>query len=132
MTPQSAYLMTNLLETVVQSGTATSAQLDRPVAGKTGTTDNDSNACFVGYTADLLASVWFGYDNQADTMRGVYGGNYVAKIWRAVMAKAHANIPPHTFTMPEGLTTLTVCAKSGLLPFCFMSGKRLGPGDFPG
>ncbi|NPV27867.1 MAG: penicillin-binding protein 1A [Firmicutes bacterium] len=131
MTPQVAYLMTNLLETVVQSGTATSAQLDRPVAGKTGTTDDDSNAWFVGYTPDLLAAVWLGYDNQTESMRGVYGGNYAAKIWRAVMAKAHANIPPHTFTMPEGLTTVTVCAKSGLLPSALCPEKDLVQEIFP-
>ncbi|MGI6588888.1 MAG: PBP1A family penicillin-binding protein [Peptococcia bacterium] len=116
MSSQTAYLMSDMLQTVVQSGTAQRAKLpDRPVAGKTGTTSFNVDAWFVGYTPDLVASVWLGYDKK-EKMNGVFGGNYGAPIWKKVMTVAHENIPPSTFPMPEGITTTTVDYKSGLLP----------------
>lgn len=116
MSTQTAYLMSDMLQTVVQSGTAQRAKLpDRPVAGKTGTTSFNVDAWFVGYTPDLVSSVWLGYDKK-EKMSGVFGGNYGAPIWKKVMTVAHQNIPPSTFPEPEGITRLTVDYKSGLLP----------------
>lgn len=116
MSPQSAYLMTDMLQTVVQSGTATRARLeDRPVAGKTGTTSFDVDAWFVGYTPDLVGTIWLGYD-KVENMTGVFGGTAGAPIWSQVMKIAHKNLPPSTFKKPENIVPLTVDYKSGLLP----------------
>ena len=82
MSPQTAYLMNDMLQTVVNSGTGTRAKMpDRPVAGKTGTTSYNVDAWFVGYTPDLVCSVWLGYDKK-ENMSSVYGGNYGAPIWK--------------------------------------------------
>ncbi|MGI6145287.1 MAG: PBP1A family penicillin-binding protein [Clostridia bacterium] len=116
MSPQTAYLMSDMLQTVVTAGTAPRAALpDRPVAGKTGTTSFNVDAWFVGYTPDLVGSVWLGYD-KTENMNNVFGGNYGAPIWKKVMTVAHQDMPPSTFPVPEGITTLTVDYKSGLLP----------------
>lgn len=116
MTPQTAYLMSDMLQTVVTSGTATRAKLpNRPVAGKTGTTSFNVDAWFVGYTPDLVASVWLGYDKK-EKMNNVFGGNYGAPIWKKVMTVAHQNIPVSTFREPGNITTVVVDYKSGLLP----------------
>lgn len=116
MSSQTAYLISDMLQTVVQSGTAQRAKLpDRPVAGKTGTTSFNVDAWFVGYTPDLVASVWLGYDKK-EKMSGVFGGNYGAPIWKKVMTVAHQNIAPSTFPLPEGITAVDVDYKSGLLP----------------
>lgn len=116
MTPQTAYLISDMLQTVVTSGTAQRAKLpDRPVAGKTGTTSFNVDAWFVGYTPDLVASVWLGYDKE-EKMSNVFGGNYGAPIWKKVMTVAHKNLPVSTFREPENITTVTVDYKSGLLP----------------
>jgi penicillin-binding protein 1A len=116
MDPQSAYLMTHLLQSVmVPPGTGARAAFGRPAAGKTGTTNDDTNAWFVGYTPDFAAAVWMGYDNQNMSMKSVYGGNYPGPIWKAVMTKAHEGIPVHSFPVPAGLTEATVCKVSGKL-----------------
>lgn len=118
MDPRSAYLLTSMLESVITSpgGTGQRAYFGRPAAGKTGTTSDDTNAWFVGYTSDLVAAVWMGYDNQSQSMRSVYGGNYPAPLWKAIMQKAHENIPPHDFTSPGGIVSVTICSRSGKLP----------------
>ena len=61
MSPGNAYLLTKVLEQVIQRGTGTAAQIDRPAAGKTGTTNDYVDAWFAGYTPDLVAAVWVGY-----------------------------------------------------------------------
>jgi len=115
MSPQTAYLMTDMLQTVVQAGTGTRARLDRPVAGKTGTTSFDVDAWFVGYTPDLVGAVWLGYD-QVESMGNVFGGTYGAPIWNQVMKVAHEGLPVSSFPRPEGIVELAVDYKSGLLP----------------
>jgi penicillin-binding protein 1A len=115
MSPQSAYLLTDMLRTVVEAGTATKAQMDRPVAGKTGTTSFDVDAWFCGYTPDLVGVVWMGYDKE-EAMSGVYGGTVGAPLWKKVMEVAHQGIPVSEFPVPEGITEVQVDYKSGLLP----------------
>ncbi len=95
--------VTDILTQVVQRGTGTAARLDRPVAGKTGTTDDYTNAWFVGYTPELAASVWVGYANANTPMHDVSGvadvtgGSIPAAIWHDVMAAATASIPVAAF-----------------------------------
>ncbi|MGI9950992.1 PBP1A family penicillin-binding protein [Moorellaceae bacterium AZ2] len=129
MSEQIAYLMTDMLQTVVKSGTGQRAQIGRPVAGKTGTTSlpdlpafrglsGEKDAWFVGYTPELVAAVWMGYD-QTDPqhyLRGVAGGSYPALIWRQVMQEALKGLPVKDFPRPPGIVYADVDAKSGLLP----------------
>ena len=116
MTPQTAYLMTDMLMTAVQSGTGTKARLEgRQVAGKTGTTTLNVDAWFVGYTTDLAAAVWMGYD-QPDNMHNAYGGSYCAPVWKQVMETAHRDLAATNFKMPDGIVSVTIDAKSGMLP----------------
>lgn len=118
MSQQTAYLMTDMLQTVVQAGTGRKAQLDRPVAGKTGTTSFDLDAWFVGYTPDLVGTIWLGFDvyDKNAKMTNVYGGGYGAPIWNKVMQTAHEELPVSDFPLPEGIISIPVDYKSGLLP----------------
>jgi len=116
MKETTAYLTTSMLQSVVQSGTGTNARLaDRPVAGKTGTTDEGKDIWFAGYTPDLVGVVWIGYD-QPTRMSRSYGGTFPAKIWREVMTQAHKDKPVQNFVRPAGIVSATVDKKSGLLP----------------
>ncbi len=100
-----AYEVTKILEQNVQSGTATKSSVGCPSAGKTGTTDNFNDAWFVGYTPKLATSVWVGYPNALQEMRGVHGidvagGTFPAMIWHDFMAVAKGtdcdSFPPPT------------------------------------
>ena len=80
MDATNAFLMTHMLQSVMTSpGTGARAYFGRPAAGKTGTTNDDTNAWFVGYTLDLVAAVWMGFDEQNMSMNNVYGGGYPAR-----------------------------------------------------
>jgi len=123
MSPQTAYLMTDMLQSVVQAGTAKTAQLnDRPVAGKTGTTSFDVDAWFMGYTPDLVGAVWMGYD-KVEAMNNVFGGTNCAPFWKKVMTAAHEKLPASTFPRPEGIVEVVVDYKSGLLPSALTPSK---------
>jgi penicillin-binding protein 1A len=115
MKATTAYIITDMLKSVVESGTGTGAQLSRPVAGKTGTTDEGKDLWFVGYTPELVAAVWIGYD-QPEAMPQAYGGTYPTRIWQEIMSKALSGIPVKNFTVPSGIVSATVDGKSGLLP----------------
>jgi penicillin-binding protein 1A len=116
MKETTAYLITDMLRSVVTSGTGTRAAIANwPVAGKTGTTDDLKDIWFAGYTPELVGVVWIGYDTPTK-MPHSYGGIYPAKIWREVMQQAHQGIKPHGFVQPPGIVTATVDSKSGLLP----------------
>ncbi|MEL7624935.1 MAG: PBP1A family penicillin-binding protein [Clostridiales bacterium] len=115
MSPQTAYLMTDMLVSAVSSGTGTRARLDRPTAGKTGTTSLNVDAWFAGFSPDLAAAVWMGYDI-SEKMPGVFGGTYCAPVWKEIMTVAHRDLPVTNFPVPENIRTVTIDAKSGLLP----------------
>lgn len=117
MDATNAFLMTHMLQSVMTSpGTGARAYFGRPSAGKTGTTNDDTNAWFVGFTPDLVAAVWMGFDEQNISMNNVYGGGYPGTIWKTVMTKAHAGLPARSFPTPPGLTYVNVCKESGKLP----------------
>ncbi|MBU4532029.1 MAG: PBP1A family penicillin-binding protein [Eubacteriales bacterium] len=118
MKATTAYLITDMLRTVVTQGTGTRARMgNRPVAGKTGTTDKRENIWFAGYTPELVGVVWIGHDDQNKSLPvGAYGGVFGAQIWHEVMTKALAGVPVRNFPQPGGLVTATVDSKSGLLP----------------
>jgi penicillin-binding protein 1A len=107
-----AYVMTSMLESVITSGTGyPNAVLDRPAAGKTGTTSDFHDAWFVGYTADdLVAAVWVGNDDN-QPMRESYGGNVPAKTWAYFMKRALAHTPKRKFPVPVGeVRVMTLCS----------------------
>ena len=98
-----AYMMTNMLESVVKHGTGTKAYFGRPAAGKTGTTDDEKDAWFAGYTPELVTVVWIGDDSGAENLRGITGGQTPAIIWREYMQSVLANTPASNFPVPDGV-----------------------------
>ncbi|MBR0290002.1 MAG: hypothetical protein IJQ82_13590, partial [Selenomonadaceae bacterium] len=96
ITPESAAELTSMLEDVIAKGTGKSAAIGRPAAGKTGTTSDYKDAWFVGYTPDLVASVWIGCDDGSE-LDGIMGGGLPATIWSHFMQNALLNVPAHDF-----------------------------------
>lgn len=93
MSPRAARLLTGMMEEVIRQGTGRRAALDRPAAGKTGTTQAARDAWFIGFTADYVVGVWMGYDDNTP-LSGVTGGGLPAEIWREVMVGLHEGLPP--------------------------------------
>ena len=94
-----AAIITDMLESVITGGTGGNAAIGRPAAGKTGTTDDEKDAWFVGYTPDLVAAVWIGDDYGSETL-GITGGSTPAVMWRQFMSAALANTPASDFNVP--------------------------------
>ena len=94
-----AAIITDMLESVISGGTGGNAAIGRPAAGKTGTTDDEKDAWFVGYTPDLVAAVWIGDDYGSETL-GITGGSTPAVMWGQFMANALANTPASDFSVP--------------------------------
>jgi penicillin-binding protein 1A len=128
-----AAVVNSILQDAVRYGTGRAARIDRPQAGKTGTTDDYADAWFCGYTPDLSAAVWVGYTEGRIPMRSVhgitvYGGTFPAQIWKKFMEKALADVPPSAFPEAEfgadedesEWVSVTICTESGMkaTPFC--------------
>lgn len=105
ISPQTAYLMTNLLQGVIEEGTGSRAkQLGRPAAGKTGTTNELKDAWFIGYTPNLMAGVWLGYDDHNVSLgKGETGGRAACPIWLYFMEQALKDEPVLAFKIPPGI-----------------------------
>ena len=108
---QAAYIIKDLLKSVVQNGTATYCKISGiDVAAKTGTTNSNYDKWLCGFTNYYTASCWYGFDQNEE----VTGSNNVAgKIWSAVMSKVHSGKSASTFSMPSGIITETICKNSG-------------------
>ncbi len=132
MSPQNAYIMTDILKGVVSEtrsgwlsnwGTGWRAVLEDPawpVAGKTGTTDDTVDIWWVGFTPKYIGTVWLGFD-QPENMSDLLGvsmssGIYPVQIWKDIMDSIHRDMEPEEFARPEGLVERTVCIKSGKIP----------------
>ncbi len=101
---KTAYLMTDILEGVVRQGTGTAARaLNRPCAGKTGTTNDFNDAWFLGYTPSVLTGVWVGYDDHSSLGKGEEGAHAACPIWVDFMKQYLKDKPVETFTVPEGI-----------------------------
>jgi len=112
-----AYIMTNLLEGVVQHGTGRRVKaLKRPAAGKTGTTNNLFDAWFVGYTPEYITGVWVGLDEEAPMGHGETGSRAASPIWLGFMKRALEGKPVVVFKAPEGVEFAKIDADTGLLP----------------
>ena len=109
----SAWLLTSGMESVVSSGTATRAKVsNQPTAGKTGTTQFDTDIWFCGFTPYYTASIWVGYDDNSRTVSSI---NHTS-IWRAIMEQVHEGLPSGSFEQPDDIVQVAVCSKSGKLP----------------
>jgi penicillin-binding protein 1A len=113
---ETSYIMTNLMESVVTSGTGQRAKaVGRPVAGKTGTTNDMKDAWFIGYVPQLVAGVWVGYDQERSLGSGGSGGQAAAPIWTSFMQRALARTPVQDFAPPENVTFALINPRTGLL-----------------
>jgi penicillin-binding protein 1A len=112
-----AYIMTSLLESVVKEGTGKRVSaLKRPVAGKTGTTNDLQDAWFVGYTPRFISGVWVGYDNGQTLGKGETGSRTASPIWLGFMDAILKHKPVRVFQVPEGVVFAKIDAETGLLP----------------
>lgn len=115
ISPQHAFIMTHLLEGVVQHGTGQRAKiLGRPIAGKTGTSSDYSDAWFIGYTPSLLTGVWVGFDDKTSLGKNETGARAALPIWISFMEVALRNTPIETFTPPQGISLIKVNIETGL------------------
>ena len=99
---RTAARMTEMLTAVIETGTGKAAAIDRPAAGKTGTSQDFRDAVFMGYTRDLVAGVWVGNDDDTPTDR-VTGGALPAKIWADFMIEAHVGKPPRPLSRTDAM-----------------------------
>jgi len=114
LTPQTAFLMTYLLEGVVQSGTGWKAKaLKRPVAGKTGTTDQFLDAWFIGYTPELITGVWVGFDDERSLGENETGSRAASPIWVNFMSKVLRDKPTQDFSIPDGVEFVKIDPRTG-------------------
>ncbi len=117
MSQENAYLTTNMLMDVIQSGTGRRAKrIGRPLAGKTGTTNGYNDAWFVGYAPNLATGVWVGFDSVRTLGRLESGAHAALPIWTEFMEQALRNLPVMTFTIPEGIQFAQVDTTTGDLP----------------
>ena len=113
--PMTAYQITSMMEGVVQRGTALVVrEVGKPIAGKTGTTNDERDAWFVGYAPDLVVGVFVGYDNPRPMGRGSTGGQLAAPIFTEFMKAALNEKPAVEFRVPDGIKLIPIDRKSGL------------------
>jgi len=113
--PMSAYQITSMMEGVVQRGTATVLRdVGKPVAGKTGTTNDEKDAWFIGFTPDLVAGVYIGYDKPRHLGNSATGGHVAAPIVRDFFRAALVDKPAVPFRVPPGIKLVPVDPKTGL------------------
>jgi penicillin-binding protein 1A len=117
ISPQTAYIMTHILQGVVEEGTGKKArELGRPAAGKTGTTNELKDAWFVGYTPDLIAGVWIGYDDHNLSLgKGETGGRAACPIWLYFMQEVLKDQPIQAFKIPSGVVLAKMDPSSGYI-----------------
>jgi penicillin-binding protein 1A len=143
-----AFLSSYVMQDVVESGTGQRVRkLGRPVAGKTGTTDDTRDAWFMGFTPSLVAGVWVGFDQERPMGRQEVGGRAAAPIWLYFAEKALQGTPVELFPVPEGIVFMRVDPKTGTpvkpsnrtaIYECFLEGttpddaETIEPANLPG
>ena len=106
---------------MIERGTGHRAKdLGRPAAGKTGTTNDQMDAWFIGFTPDLVAGAWVGFDEKKSLGKEETGGRAAVPVWRDFMEKATENTPITDFEIPPGISFVNIDVRSGL---------RAAPGD---
>jgi penicillin-binding protein 1A len=115
VSPQNAFIMTHLLQGVVQHGTGQRAKvLGRPIAGKTGTSSDYADAWFIGYTPSLLTGVWVGFDDKTSLGINETGARAALPIWISFMDQALQSTPVETLKPPKGIKLVKVNIETGL------------------
>ena len=113
--PMTAYQITSMMEGVVQRGTATIMRdLGRPLAGKTGTTNEEKDAWFIGFTPNLVTGVYMGFDTPKPMGHGATGGGLAAPVVKEYLAQALENAPIADFRLPEGMNVVEIDRKTGM------------------
>jgi penicillin-binding protein 1A len=113
-----SYVVTNLMESVIDHGTGQRAkELRRPVAGKTGTSNQSKDTWFAGYTTTIAAVTWVGYDDGKPLGRNEQGAVTALPAWVELMKAASASKPPSEFPRPPGVTMVQIDTKTGKLPY---------------
>jgi penicillin-binding protein 1A len=113
---ETAYLVTNMMEDVIQKGTGQAAKgIGRPIAGKTGTTDEFINAWFIGGAPNLVTGIYVGFDDRRSLGETESGAHAALPIWIDFMKEAFKQLPVVAFTIPEGVTFVKVDPATGLL-----------------
>jgi penicillin-binding protein 1A len=132
ISPQAAYVITDILQTTVRSGTLRYAEsvaggFDQPTAGKTGTTQNWADAWTLGFTPYYTTAVWLGFDRGGTNSLGVNqtGAITAGPVWGQYMKEIHAGLPERQFVEPEGVIAMDVSARSGLLPSANYTGPTI-------
>lgn len=116
MSKETAYLITNMLEDVIQRGTGQPAKsIDRPIAGKTGTTNDYTDAWFIGYTPNLVVGVWVGFDDLGTLGETESGAHAALPIWIQFMNEVLPSVPVLPFEIPEDVLFVRVDPDTGLL-----------------
>lgn len=120
LSAQTAYIVTNMMETVMNERGGTGVRSRRmgflrPAGGKTGTTDNFCDNWFVGYTPQITAGGWVGFDQKTSLGRGQAGSTNGVPMWTNFMMPAHDTLPIEEFAEPEGIAHADVCLESGEL-----------------
>lgn len=114
ISPQNAYIVTNMLQGVLEpggTGAGLKSTVNRPAAAKTGTTDEFRDAWFVGYTPQLCCAVWVGYDNRQPV--NLTGGAAAGPIWASFIKDASIKLPERDFTKPKDIVVMNICLDSG-------------------
>lgn len=115
LNPATAYVMIDMMATVIDAGTAVGARIEgfgRPAAGKTGTTDNYSDAWFIGFTPDLVCGVWVGFDTRKRIVSGASGATFAVPLWTRFMREAMRGKKVRRFETPKGVVSRTICLHS--------------------
>ncbi|MDR7032012.1 penicillin-binding protein 1A [Mesorhizobium sp. BE184] len=113
--PMTAYQITSMMQGVVQRGTAvTISELGYPIAGKTGTTNDEKDAWFIGYTPNLVVGLYMGYDQPRQLGSGVTGGGLSAPVFKAFMKDALVGQPKIDFKVPDGMKLIAINHKTGM------------------
>ncbi len=116
MTAAEAYVLTDMMKSVVKEGTGRAAQaLRRPIAGKTGTSNEVRDAWFAGYSTEIACVVWTGYDDRTPLGAGESGGATALPAFVEFMRAAHQGVPPTDFPVPPGIERASIDPKTGLL-----------------
>jgi len=130
LSPQTAYIMTNLLEGVVRNGTGWRAKaLARPAAAKTGTTDQFLDAWFIGYTPEFITGLWVGFDEERSLGENETGSRAASPIWVNFMTRIMKDRPVKDFPIPEGIEFMKIDPRTAQVSFdkeatleCFQEG----------
>lgn len=137
---KTAYQLVSILEGVIQRGTAKSlSKIGRPLAGKTGTTNESKDTWFIGFSPDLVAGVFVGFDHPKSMGKRETGSSAAAPIWGDFMQEALKDVPPMPFRVPAGIKNVRVNAVTGQLASAgdsnviweaFVAGTEPGSGNF--